>query len=189
MNENGASKSSVKKTTVNLFVDSNILDDIRKEAQNEGISLNAKVNDILATYSLFYKYIKEQDGVFVTGRGYQFILDSIDENKFIDSYKAVTNDLATSMLIERNVPFTLDNIIKYLIEGVAKNSGSFKKFVRFKDEKGFTCLLFRHNYGDKWSKILGTGMCYLLEYILKCHTHLTLLPNSALIRIIEKDIQ
>jgi|SRR5919112_3553700 hypothetical protein len=189
MKGNGESKSAAKKTTVNLFVDSNVLEDIRKDAQNDGASLNARINDILTSYSLLYKYNKEQDAVFITGKTHRFFLDSIDENKLIDHYIEVTSDLAASMLIERNVPFTLDNFIRYIIEGVAKNSGSYKKFAHFKDEDGHTCLLFRHNFGDKWSKILGTGMCYLLEHLVKCHTNLRLLPNSALIKILEKNIK
>lgn len=107
-------------TTINLFVDSDILEDIRKEALSDGVSLNAKVNDILTSYSLLYKYNKEQDAVFITGKTDRFFLDSIDENKLIDHYIEVTSDLAASMLIERNVPFTLDNFIRYIIEGVAK---------------------------------------------------------------------
>jgi hypothetical protein len=190
MKENSSSsKGSTKRTTINLFVDSDILEDIRKEALSDGVSLNAKVNDILTSYSLLYKYNKEQDAVFITGKTHRFFLDSIDENKLIDHYIEVTSDLAASMLIERNVPFTLDNFIRYIIEGVAKNSGSYKKFAHFKDEDGHTCLLFRHNFGDKWSKILGTGMCNLLEYLVKCHTNLRLLSNSALIKILEKDIK
>jgi hypothetical protein len=188
-NGTGRIKGFAKRTTVNLFVDSNVLEDIRKDAQNDGVSLNARINDILTSYSLLYKYNKEQEAVFITGKSQRFFLDNIDENKFINHYIEVTADLATSMLLERNVPFTLDNVVKYLIEGVAKYSGSFKKFTLFKDEEGYTCLLFRHNYGDKWSRILGTGMCHLLEYILKCHTNLLLLSNSALIKILEKDIK
>jgi hypothetical protein len=187
--EHSNEKSSPKKTTVNLFLDSNILEDIRKEAENENISLNAKINTILTDYSLLHKYSHEQDAVYVTGRSFQFMLNNIDENKFIDEYKAVTTDLATSMLIERNVSFTLDNVIKYIIEGVAKRSGSFRKFTRFKNKEGHTCLLFRHNHGAKWSKIFGTGMSKLLEHLLKCHTAQTLLPSSVLIKISEKDIQ
>jgi hypothetical protein len=170
-------------------VDSNVLEDIQKDALNDGVSLNARINDILTSFSLLYKYNKEQEAVFITGKSQRFFLDNIDESKFINHYREVTTDLAASMLIERNVPFTLDNFIKYIIEGVAKHSGSFKKFVLFKDEEGYSCLLFRDNFGDKWSKIFGTGMCNLLEHLLKCHTSLTVLSNSALIKMLEKDIK
>lgn len=44
-----------KKTTVNLFIDEGVIDDLKEESKAKGISLNAKINMILAKYANFYR--------------------------------------------------------------------------------------------------------------------------------------
>jgi hypothetical protein len=51
--EDGGRKTSIKKTTVNLFVDSNVLEDIRKEAESENVSPNAKIIPFLQIIHFF----------------------------------------------------------------------------------------------------------------------------------------
>lgn len=64
MSQHNERKQS-RKTTVNLFLESDILDEIRKEAKQRGISLNSRINSILTKYINFYKRAEEIDDTCV----------------------------------------------------------------------------------------------------------------------------
>jgi predicted HicB family RNase H-like nuclease len=52
-----------KKATVNLFIDENVIGELKKEADYHGISLNAKVSSILTKHVNFYRHAEALEAV------------------------------------------------------------------------------------------------------------------------------
>ena len=99
-------ESRDKKTTVNLFIDKNIINEIRKEADNKGISLNSRLNNILTDYVWFYKRAEEFQSVTFPKEYFQFVLDNIDEQKLTEFFDTLLSGLIPTVLLDFKVPIT-----------------------------------------------------------------------------------
>ena len=184
-----AKGKSSKKTTITFSIDDTILRIIRKDSAREGISINSKINNILMRYALCYRYSEVQGGLIVPDNSVPIFLENIDEEKLKAGYRIINLDLVPSMLLENMLPVNLDNWIKYVCQGMLLYGGSFKNFSEFEDDEGRLNLVFRHNYGIKWSKVISEVYTEFLEKILHYHVQSTILSNSVALRIIEKNIR
>jgi hypothetical protein len=177
-----------KKSTITLAIDSDVLMEIRKEAEARGLSINAKINTILTKYVIFYRRAEELDSQTVPNKTFRFLLDNIDEVKLLQEFKSNAMDIVHSLHLEQNTPLTLDNLVKFTVEGIGLNAGVFHSFSYFKDEFGDPTLVLKHNYGIKWSRIIGAGYSYMIEnvsnYPARCAK---ILQSSVVIRILEKE--
>jgi hypothetical protein len=176
---------STKKTTITLAIDENILNEIRQDADHHGLSINSKINNVLTKYVLFDKYAEYEHPVVIPSKNFRFILDNIEEDKLIKEFEVFIFDTITTDLTQRNISITLDNWIKYVFAGVCLYGGTFSDFSTHVDEKGHLCLIFRHNYGIKWSRIMSNVFAKHLENILGYHTIATILPSSIVLKILE----
>ncbi len=66
------------KATVNLFIDQNVLTNLKEEANSKGISLNSKINTILNKYVNFYRRTEETEHLIVAPRQWAVFLDMMD---------------------------------------------------------------------------------------------------------------
>jgi hypothetical protein len=79
--------NKVKKTTVNLFIDQEVLEQIRDYSIRNGVSLNAKINTILAKYTNYFHRVEELRYVIIVPRQWTVFLDMLDEYKTIEFMK------------------------------------------------------------------------------------------------------
>jgi hypothetical protein len=56
---------NIKKITFPLSTQKSILEELRKESEYDATSLNAKINNILTDYVLWYRNVEQQDGVVI----------------------------------------------------------------------------------------------------------------------------
>lgn len=78
-----------EKVTITLAIDENTLNQIRKEVQEEGLSINSKANLIFKKYTLFYRYTEVDRPVIISSKSFSFMLAEIDEEKLIEEYVKV----------------------------------------------------------------------------------------------------
>ncbi len=95
-------------------------------------------------------------------------------------------DLILTIFIEQNISITLQNLMKFCFESIGMHAGFWHSFSHYKDEEGHECLLFRHNYGTKWSEVLSKGILHLLNEPFGFHAETTLFSSSVMIKILEK---
>jgi hypothetical protein len=78
------SKSN-KKATVNLSIDARLLQELRKEASSQNLSLNAKINSVLSKHVYFYRHATQLGCVIWDPKVFLAFLDHMhDEDKIID---------------------------------------------------------------------------------------------------------
>ena len=65
---------------------------------------------------------------------------------------------------------TLENILKLVFDRLLAYGGSYKGFSCHVDKEGYVNLVFRHEYGIKWSRILSA---VYTGFINKTLNHLT----------------
>ena len=179
-------KPSGKKETITLALDSRVLKQIRRDAKGNGQSINSYINTILAKYMLFYKLAEQQKSCTLSNKSFNSILEKMPENELLEDFKTNWIDVLPTIFIEQNIPITLQNVIQYGFESIGIYAGSWHSFSHHKDESGHECMIFRHNYDIKWSRILSKGIAHLLNEQFGYYTEAALFPGSIMIKIFEK---
>jgi len=183
-----ASKRIPDKVTITLAIDKEVMDNIRRNASRDGISINALINNILTKWDKFFQYHRENQVIVITGRNFETLLELLDEQRFIDMWKYDALNLVTTIFGEKNIPLTLDNLIEYEYKIFGVMGGAFKSVSAYKDNEGHTNIVFTHRYGLKWSRIIAAVFSHQLSIYFKCHTSSEIIPSSTILRILEKNI-
>jgi hypothetical protein len=182
------SKRQAKKSTVNLFIDSNLLETLRKDALKKGISLNSIINGILAKYVQFYKRAEEQDDTCVIPKKYfQFVVDYIDVEDNAAKVAEVLLVWIPALFNDLNIPFTLENFIKYAMEQIGVGGRTVDNLTYHVDEHGNHCLAHSHKFGIRWSKTLSKAIATVIEELLKYRTECAVYPGSFVVKVLEKN--
>jgi hypothetical protein len=184
----GEKISSKKKTTITFAIDAEVLEVIRNDAENQEVSINNKINNILSKYVFFYRMVEVEKAPIIACRTLSFIIDNIDEEKWIEEYNAVIMDLVPALLLEHKILLSIENIINLLFKQLLLYCGPYQGFSYYIDKEGLLNLVFRHDKTVKWSRILGKVYANLLESKLNYHTELELSQNSVIIKILEKNV-
>lgn len=172
-----------KKVTVNLLIDESIVDTLRKDAKSNGLSLNARVNGILAKYINFFQRTEEFEACIVTSRQFAAFLEMFDEDRAVEIMKKDGTEANVAYLHHHNIPVTLDSIMDVCFANLTPAAGVITKFSHYVDENGFRCLVFDHRYGIKWSRIISKVFSYVLEQTCNIHASVDLLPNTIIMKI------
>lgn len=153
-------KTRPKKTNVTLAVDSQIVDELKKDADLFGISLNTKIGSILSKHVTFYRHTERQECSVVPSTVWGTIVEIVEEEKLAKILEQETSSLYT-ILLHNKTPMTLQSCIKYCFEGICLWSGMYCSIRTFEEESQIT-LIFEHKFGLKWSKALGEAFVRLV---------------------------
>ena len=174
-----------KKSNVTLSVDSSVLGEIRKQAESDGLSINAKINSILSKYALFYSQAEKQESVIMPQRDFQSMLNDIDENKFVENLQKNNLDLIPGIFLERGIPFTFDNVIRIVFEIIGRFSGIYSTFTHRKEKDGSTMLIFSHGFDLKWSHILAITFSNFIKTHLNLDSEYQVMPSTVIIKVLK----
>jgi hypothetical protein len=144
-----------KKITINLFIEEDVINKIRRDAEEYGVSLNARINGILTKYINFYKRAEEYGAAVIVSTQFAVFIELMDEEKAVDIMQTDGTATMIAYFQHNNIPITLDSIIQVAFANVAIASGVCTKFSQHTDEEGYRCLVFDHRYGIKWSRIIS----------------------------------
>lgn len=178
---------STKKRNFPFSTNNEILEHIMEEAQNKNQSINALINDILTRHVTYYKHIERKGKVVVPNKSFQFMLDNVKESELSESIKKNELDIST-LFVANGLQFTLENFIKYALDGVGLMGGFLRHYTIYKDNQDYVNLILEHNYDIKWSRIIGNVYSDILKEIFQYSTQYVFNDNSIVIKILEKHI-
>ncbi len=119
------------------------------------MSVNSKVNSILCKYISFYKYVEQDRSLIVPSRSVRFFVENIDEDKWMEEYSEMLEEIVPFFFLELKTAQTLENTLKVVFDRLLAYGGSYKGYSCHVDKDGNMNLVFRHEYGIKWSRILS----------------------------------
>jgi hypothetical protein len=154
-NNKEPSAKRVKKSNITLAIDSEIQNALKNIAEGEGLSINSKINSILWKHLTFYKYVEQDSSLIIPSRSVHFFIENIDEDKWIQEYSDMLEEIVPFFFLELKTAQTLENTLKVVFDRLLAYGGSYKGYSCQSDKDGNMNLLFRHEYGIKWSKILS----------------------------------
>ena len=173
-----------RKSNITIAVDDTILNEVKKDAKNHGVSVNAEVNNILHKHTVFYRHVNEQDGIILPHAVFAEIVNLIDEDKLMHlPYEKGGGDYIMAIFAHNNISYTIDNLIKYLFESIALWAGTYKTFRYRKDGSGEIDLLFEHEYGIKWSKTVGYSFSRLIQSATGCTAIFKASANTVTVKV------
>ena len=183
-----ADKSNNHKTTISLSLDSDTVEKVRVEAKKSNQSVNSKINAILQKYVNFYSMTELYRAHILPPSLYQFMVNEIDEGKFIDEFEKTAVYFIESLFVQLHISLTLANYVCYLQEyGI--NSGVLREISSYVDkDDGKTRIFIIHEYNLKYSRILSTVISRQLARLFQYHTSTKLFEKNFEIMIIENII-
>jgi hypothetical protein len=138
-----------------LAIDSEVQNIVKNMAEGEGLSINSKINSILWKYVTFYKYVEQDGSLIVPSRSVHFFIENIDEEKWIEEYSNMLDEIVPFFFLELKTTHTLENTLKVVFDRLLAYGGSYKGYSCHMDKDGNMNLVFQHEYGIKWSRILN----------------------------------
>jgi len=154
-NKKASSSRKSKKSNITLAIDTEIVNMLKGMAEGEGLSINSKINSILWKYIIFYKYVDQDSSLIIPSRSVNFFIENIDEEKWVQEYTDTLEEIVPFFFLELKTEQTLENTVKVVFDRLLAYGGSYKGFSCHVDKDGYVNLVFRHEYGIKWSRILS----------------------------------
>lgn len=173
----------ITKTTITLSLDSDILDDLKREAPKESTSVSGYVTQILSKHVLLNRFARDLHAIFITSKTFATIVDKIDENLLAKDFEENALDFIPTIFHSKNIPFTMENLIRYALSSTAIDGGIYDHFHSYHDSEGRLNLVMRHNFGIKWSHVLGSGHVKLIQNMLALNSTFKALPSSVIIKV------
>jgi hypothetical protein len=176
-----SNKKKQKKESITLSFDKFVLDDIRKDAANAGVSVNHKVNEILKDYVLYQKMIIREHPVITFPPLFANLIKYVSEEAIIETFL---------MGIEQQEPFlvalleaggTPIDTLRRLFE-FGLRIGLYENFT-FVEKVGYFTLIFSHRYGVKWSNGISISFTKMIERVLNVHPISEITPEKVILRI------
>jgi hypothetical protein len=160
------SPKNIRKSSITLALDTEILDLVKNIAEGEGLSINSKINSILWKYVSFYKYVEQDNSLIIPSRSVNFFIENIDEEKWIQEYSDTLEEIVPFFFLELKAEQTLENTLKVVFDRLLAYGGSYKGYSCHVDNDGYLNLVFRHEHGIKWSRILSTVYTRFIQRML-----------------------
>ena len=150
-----ASAKSNKKSNITLSIDTEIQNALKNIAEAEGLSINSKINSVLWKYINFYRYVEQDNSLIIPSRSVRSFIENIEEDKWIEEYSEMLDEIIPFFFLELKTTHTLENTLKVVFDRLLAYGGSYKGYSSHVDNDGCLNLVFRHEYGIKWSRILS----------------------------------
>ena len=173
------------RVNLTLSIDQNVIDEIKRDSERQGLSVNAKVNTIMTKYVSFYRLIEEQECSIIPSKLWGQMVDAIEEEKLLNLLNGEGVGAIYSIFLNNNIPMTLDNFIKYCFQEICLWSGMYSSFRVF-NESGQVTLVFEHKYGPKWSRLISNTFTMMIRTMLNRKAESQVLPNTVKIIIQQK---
>jgi hypothetical protein len=155
-----------KKSNITLSIDAEIQNALKNIAEGEGLSINSKINSILWKYITFYKYVEQDASLIIPSRSVRLFIENIDEDKWIEEYSEMLDEIVPFFFLELKTAPTLENTLKFVFDRLLAYGGSYKGYSCRVDKDGNMNLVFRHGYGIKWSRILSAVYTQFIQKTL-----------------------
>jgi hypothetical protein len=174
-----------KKTTFKLALDGMIFDALKRDVQQEGISLNSKVNVLLQRYVQSYGHSSSNKYTIFPMKSARVFIDLIDPSKLLSYYGPFIKDMIPRYFTQLKIPLTIGSWLECYCNGYMIQSGMIEKFSKYTNSENHLCLVFEHEYGLKWSTTLGDILCQFIREKLGHFNSLSALSESFTITLME----
>lgn len=149
-------------SNLTLSIDDTIYDAIKNKAQKENQSINAVINQVFSKHLQFHRYLEEQHHVILPLEMFVSVVDLVGEKEILNTLTIHASEIIPSLFAHHNIPYTLENLIEYFLKGPMILGGAYSLIDIIQNETKTTITL-EHKKGQLWSKVLGKGLCNIIQ--------------------------
>ncbi len=172
---------SNKKENITLSIDKYILEDIKNDIKNTGVSINAKINEILKDYVMYQKVINRRHPVIAFPELFAEMIKNTDEKAVIESWSRGIEEVNPFLNYSFNIPES--NVDKFTLSlELGQRLGLYNSYI-LRERPDHTIVTFDHSLGLKWSKAIAAGFTKWIENLLNVHPKSELRDNIVILTI------
>ncbi len=157
------------------------LEIMRKEAEREGISVNALMNRILERYCKHYRFSERFNTIYLSQNTFAKIIDSCPKDRIMEIAEDSGSNRTRDALETISIPKTYNGLMTFFCENLSEFAGWYDCYC-YKNE-GRKNLHLRHELGKKWSDFIAKHTSTSFSSILNIETKTETFPNYADIQI------
>jgi hypothetical protein len=164
-----SSKNKYKKESITLAFDKFVLDDIRRDATNAGVSVNNKINEILKDYVRYQKIILREHPVMTFPPLFANVVKHLSEEAIVETclMGIDLNNPFLLAILEESDGTAIDTLRRILDLGF--RIGLYENFTFIEKGGYYFTLVLSHRYGVKWSKGISISFTEMIERMLNVH--------------------
>ncbi len=152
-----------KSQTISFRLDIDLLEEIKKEADLEGMNVNALVSKILSNHMLWEKYERKVGLLPMTKPFVKYCLDKMDEKEIIHLAEAVEEDTFSDILNFMKGKYSVRDFVDFIRTWLYV---AWMQHDIVQDDKSYTFKI-KHDLNAKWSLYLQTVVTKLFHDVIK----------------------
>ena len=145
-------------------IDAEAMEVLQKEAEREGISVNALMNKVLQQYSSHYRHAGRYGVLTLPRPTFASIIGCCSEEALTATAKASGSTRTKDALRTLGIPSTHDSLVAFIKNNLGEYAGWFKFNHHIMEDKEM--LHLRHVFGNKWSIFIAEAISTMFEFIL-----------------------
>jgi hypothetical protein len=167
---------NIKDTVLTVRIKPEFHKIIKKEAKNQGISLNSFINQLIERFVISYRFVDSFPCLIIPSKIIEQLLKGIPEKHLIDVGSHSGSFIPKHSLFLSGLTENLDNVMFCMEKKVGQYSNWFS-LEREKNENNAS-LLLRHDLGKKWSIFLNSYYSKLFSELLNIKIKTEIEKNS-----------
>jgi hypothetical protein len=183
MNINNAADIN-RYTTITFRISTHVLNKLRGQSENKGVSLNSVVNQVLKHYVEWEEFEPQMGMIPFPKNVLHNIFSDMSQEQIIKLAANVGKDTAIDMAIFMKGRIDFSGFISW-IEMRMKNSDS--QFVHRINEDGEHTIIIRHSLGRHWSLYLKVMLVSALTEVFKAQVKDVIMTDSMISFICKKN--
>ncbi|MBD3207251.1 hypothetical protein GF319_13040 [Candidatus Bathyarchaeota archaeon] len=174
-------KPSGRSAAKSIRIDQALLDIIEKRAEEENLSTNAFIENVLLKYAKHYMFLDDLSTMTISQLIVQSFLEEIPDKKLEELGADLGRRGLKNYLLMRGIEPSPDSIIEILDENYAEGAGWFELHSHGLD--GNKLLHFTHRNGLKWSKFLSSYLESMFLELLDLDISVEMTESYVTVRI------
>ena len=175
------SKTPSTTRTIRLKQESDLV--LEREAERNGISVNALISNLVDHYVNSLRYFSSGGMITMGNETLMMLLEKLPDEEIEDSAYATGGQKVRESLMQRGMAVSYDSVMWYLSQILGQYNGWFR--CDHHAEEKIDRLHLSHNYGFKWSIFIMNYVASMLKEILDLKINTVMLKNAVNIEVIK----
>ncbi|MEO9363986.1 MAG: hypothetical protein ABI348_08810 [Nitrososphaera sp.] len=168
-------------TSVTFRFPKSILEELKEEADHKNMSINALVNQVVASHVEWHAHASKAGFITVRRVLLKKIFDNLTEQE-IDELARISAEEMKDVFLLMVRGHTQRSVLEFMERWVRTSDFGYRHLV----EESLHTYIIQHGMGYKWSHYLGSLFCYVAEEVTVMKPEINIGKDMAILKIKSK---
>jgi hypothetical protein len=168
-------------TTRTIRIDSDLDDILRDEAENNGLSVNSIIEELITRYVYNDRFFSSDQVINLAPSTLSSLLNGLSKEYILESGRQEGKISARTNLLIRGLPLSYESLKWFIMTVLERYRCWFKCSYHEMDD--FYMFHLRHNHGEKWSCFIAAYLEATVKDILDIDVDAEMLGDTVTLRI------